>query len=154
MFVLAAACGEGDDPGESASETTTSTSPDPRTQDPGASGSGGPLGRGGGGATGAPLKLPAIAARGDLDADLLERIRGEIREACGGTVCVTLRPVDQRGRSLTAPRRDCDFGGGTDPRAGREVRRGSVVRLLFTCDAGETPSDTSQRPTTTSGEEP
>ncbi len=157
MIVLGTGCGQGDDSGDTASETTTSTlpgadtspEPAPSGQDPGASGSGGPLRGGGGGATGAPLKMPAIAAGGQLNAQLLGQIGAEVARACNTkTPCVTLRPVDQKGRSLTAPRDDCDFTRRTDPPAGREVRRGSVVKLIFTCDDVGTPSDTTQSPTT------
>lgn len=91
---------------------------------------------------GAPLKIPPIQQVGArLDAELLESIRGRFREECGGTLCVNLRPVDQRGRSLTAPRDDCRFTR-TDPPRDREVPRGSVVKLVFTCDENQAPTTT------------
>lgn len=145
-IVLGSACGGGDDTGQSASETTTSTSSQPatsseqRTRDRGASASGAPFGRGSGGATGAPLKIPPIQQVGaQLDGALLTSLQEQFREECGGTLCVTLRPVDQAQRRLAPPRDDCTFSR-TDPPAGSEVRRGSVVKLVFTCRNNQPPA--------------
>ncbi len=145
-IALGSACGGGDDTGQSAGETTTSTSSPPTTsseqrpRDPGASASGAPFGGGSRGATGAPLKIPPIQQVGArLDAALLRSLQEQFREECGGTLCVTLRPVDRAQRRLAPPRDDCTFSR-TDPPAGSEVRRGSVVKLVFTCRNNEPPT--------------
>ncbi len=114
------------------------------------SGTGAPIGRPSGGATGAPVRIPAIVQVGnrldntDVTPDgstLLEFIRSQFRQACGGSLCVTLTIVDQKGRPGNET---CRFRG-FEPSASSSVPRGSVVKILATCDdpsgdSGSTPT--------------
>ena len=158
LVLFAGSCGGGGGDGASeetaSSDTTASTDTTDTTAPVGQggqrSGTGAPIGRPSGGATGAPVRIPAIQQVGnrldntDVTPDgstLLEFIRSQFRQACGGSLCVTLTIVDQKGRPGNET---CRFRG-FEPSASSSVPRGSVVKILATCDdpsgdSGSTPT--------------
>lgn len=161
LFVSTAvgACGGGGD--QSASEDTASSDTTLSTETTavtgpagggGKSGTGAPIGRPSGGATGAPVKIPAITQLQGVRLDerltlpgnptLLEHIRNKFRDACGGSLCVTLRIVDEKGRTQGE---SCKFQR-LDPNFGEDkvvtVPRGSVVKIVVSdCPGASTDGD-------------
>ena len=163
LALLAGACGGGgnEEAGQetASSDTTASTdttaAPQPAGQGGRQSATGAPIGRPSGGATGAPVRVPAITQLQGVRLDerltvpgeptLLQHIQNQFAEACGGTLCVTLRIVDQTGRP---GEQSCRFSR-LEPRSGT-VPRDSVVKIVVDCDdpssgSGSSPSDDGTR---------
>jgi hypothetical protein len=99
---------------------------DQNSGDGGGNAVGAPKPRGGGGAHGAPIKLPARVQ--DSGADLDEEIaaiRRDIVEACGGSVCVHWRIV----RRHIDGRTRCTFDH-IEPTGEPMVKRGSTFKII------------------------
>lgn len=83
---------------------------------------------------GAPIDIPDITnAQGQLVDEVRLRLEKELRDICGGTVCVTLT-TEARDEN----RKTCEFSA-TDPPKGTRVPRGSVVVIV----TGTQPCDSS-----------
>ncbi len=171
LVVTLSACGGGG--GQSASEDTASSettvssdttiSPDttgasqPPRQDGRESGTGAPIGRPSGGATGAPVKIPAITQLQGVRLDqrltlpgnptLLKHIENKFRKACGGALCVTLRIVDQEGRAQSQSCKFLQLEPNFDEERTVTVPRDSVVKIIVD-GCPESPPKT-ESPTTT-----
>jgi hypothetical protein len=111
-----------------ASRPTTTRRPPPTTaKDPG-------------GGLGAPFDIPPIViSQGFSKPEAREAAEEAFRKACGADPCrVSFVDVDP---APVAEMAHCTivFSGRTDPPAGRKVRRGSVVKLIFMYSPGCAP---------------
>ena len=93
-------------------------------------GQGAPLnngGNGGGGAPGAPIAIPAITIAQNQPLDVVRaQLEEELREACGGELCVEIEVAE-----TDENRETCQYSGTTEPPAGTKVERGSTVTLVM-----------------------
>ncbi len=148
MGLAIAACAPGDDQGASNTTASSGITAPPSTaasqpinedrrsiNEDRRSPRGAPLGAPSGTAAGAPVKIPQIASLVEYplnykvnDVTVLEHIRSEFREACGGTLCVKLHIVDLGGAT---PTESCNYKR-LDPSEG-EVPRGAVVKIIVDC---------------------